>query len=103
MSWRIQTEQVPSLGGSGHRRVRPSIERTIQFHIPGYDTAGSLARVFCAVAESHYSAGIQVLSGLYSDIVDATFAVSGPRSFSNALPSWLMMKVITPEVRYTAG
>ncbi len=32
-------------------------------------------------AESPYSAGIQVLSGLYSDMAAATFAVSGPRSF----------------------
>ncbi len=47
----------------------------------GMNTAGSLARVLCAIAESPYSAGIQVLSGLYSDMAAATFAVSGPRSF----------------------
>ena len=35
----------------------------------------------CEIAESPYSAGIQVLSGLYSDMAAATFAVSGPRSF----------------------
>ena len=51
------------------------------------------------VAAGLYSAGIQVLSGLYSDIDSATSAVSWPRSFSNTLPSWLMMKVITPDVR----
>ena len=33
------------------------------------------------VNEPPYSAGIQVLSGLYSDMAAATFAVSGPRSF----------------------
>ena len=55
------------------------------------------------LAAGLYSAGIQVLSGLYSDIASATLAVSWPRSFSNTLPSWLMMKVITPDVRYTAG
>ena len=35
----------------------------------------------CKNRESHYSTGIQVLSGLYSDMAAATFAVSGPRSF----------------------
>ena len=33
------------------------------------------------VNDAPYSAGIQVLSGLYSDMAAATFAVSGPRSF----------------------
>ena len=55
------------------------------------------------LAAGLYSAGIQVWSGLYSDMASATLAVSWPRSVSNTLPSWLMMKVITPDVRYTAG
>ena len=58
----------------------------------------------CSVGRAGlYLADIQVLSGLYFDIASATLTVSWPRSFSNTLPSWLMMKVITPEVRYTAG
>ena len=48
---------------------------------PKTKTPRSLARVLCTIAESPYSAGIQVLSGLYSDMAAAAFAVSGPRSF----------------------
>ncbi len=44
-------------------------------------TAGTVPLGSIVVAESPYSAGIHVLSGLYFDMAAATFAVSGPRSF----------------------
>lgn len=56
---------------SGHGESMPKDQHPRQF------STGA----FCEIAESPYSAGIQVLSGLYSDIAAAIFAVSGPRSF----------------------
>src|SRR5512143_78111 len=45
----------------------------------------------------------QVLSGLKRVILPARPAVFGPRSFWYTTPSWLTMKVITPEEPYFAG
>ena len=47
--------------------------------------------------------GLQVLSGSNSVIAVAVSVVVFPRSFCSNTPSWLMMKVITPEFPYSAG
>src|ERR1700733_6585221 len=52
----------------------------------------------CAV-----SGFVQLWSGLNDVIASATLSVACPRSFWNTVPSWLTMKVMTPELRYSAG
>src|SRR6267142_1121291 len=51
-----------------------------------------------AVLARDSQSGFQLLSGLNVDIALAILAVSGPRSFSYTVPSWLTMKVMTPEL-----
>src|SRR5690348_17094482 len=45
----------------------------------------------------------QVESGSYTVIACASFVVLGPRSFSQMVPDWSTIKVITPEERYATG
>src|SRR5580704_17571817 len=56
-----------------------------------------------AVSTGGSSAFFQLLSGSYAFIVFAEDSVCGPRSFSYTTPSCAMIKVITPELRYSAG
>jgi hypothetical protein len=51
----------------------------------------------------HCSTGLQLASGLNSFIAVAISVVVFPKSFWSRTPSWLMMKVITPELPYSAG
>jgi hypothetical protein len=44
-----------------------------------------------------------LVSGSNSVMADAISVVVFPRSFWNSTPSWLMMKVTTPELPYSAG
>ena len=46
----------------------------------------------------HGGATFQVISGSYSVMRRAISVVFGPRFFSNTIPCWLTMKVITPEL-----
>src|SRR5260370_42013383 len=49
------------------------------------------------------STGLQPASGSNSVIADAVCVVALPKSFCSNTPSWLMVNVITPELRYSAG
>ena len=51
----------------------------------------------------HSSVGFQLASGSNSVIAVAVSTVAFARSFWRRSPSWLMMKVITPELPYSAG
>ena len=51
----------------------------------------------------HCSTGLQLASGLNSLIEVAVSVVVFPKSLWSRTPSWLMMKVITPELPYSAG
>src|SRR5450432_4170071 len=50
-----------------------------------------------------HSAGCQPEGGLLTVVFCASFAVSGPRSFSYTTLSWVTTNVITPDDRYSAG
>ena len=51
----------------------------------------------------HCSTTIQPASGSNTLIAVAVSVVVFPKSFSSSTPSWLIMKVITPELPYSAG
>jgi hypothetical protein len=51
----------------------------------------------------HSSTGVQPSPGSNSLIAIAVSVVVFPKSFWSNTPSWLMMKVITPELPYSAG
>src|SRR5262249_26995539 len=57
--------------------------------------AGAVSSAFCT--------RVQVESGSKRLIARALAAVSRPRSFSNTTPSWFTMKVMIPELPYSAG
>ena len=52
---------------------------------------------------SHCSTGLQLESGSNSVIAVAISVVVFPKSFWRTTPSWLIMKVMTPELPYSAG
>ena len=51
----------------------------------------------------HSSTTVQLLSGSKSFTAVAVCVVVFPRSFWSSTPSWLIMKVITPELPYSDG
>jgi hypothetical protein len=51
----------------------------------------------------HSSTIFHPSSGSNSVIAVASSAVVFPKSFSSKIPSWLIMKLITPELPYCAG
>src|SRR5207342_666519 len=86
------------------RRVPPHL-RTVRAHAevsaPAPRPRGRGAQGAVAVAVSGTSC--QLLSGSKVVIAFATRSLSGPRSFSNSSPSWLIMKLITPLSPYFVG
>src|SRR5580700_4481151 len=57
-----------------------------------------------ALCRTRHSAACQVESSwLCFSIFGASVSVLGPKSFSWTTPSWVTMKVITPDDSYSAG
>jgi len=78
------------------------VPRALPFAYTGEQPAARMIRA-SALARRWRQWRFQLLSGLNFVIFCTAAAVSGPRSFSNTTPSWLTMKVITPEFSYDAG
>src|SRR5579863_3120219 len=57
----------------------------------------------CVEFFGHSCTTVQLSSGSNSVIAVAISVVVFPKSFWRSTPSWLMMNVITPELRYSAG
>jgi hypothetical protein len=70
----------------------------------GWIAPKGLLLAFALSKETHHCCTrLQLESGSNSTIAAAVSVVVFPKSFCRRTSSWLMMNVITPELRYSAG